>query len=117
MSTKNELDILFEEAYKDYVIEWNLENPPFGGPYLMQMLSESEFAYMCKIQPEYFGKKHNVILGKQAMSWEEQVQWVMRNTDVELENLYIVEEIAKETTPKNFYTLTYKDKTAIYRYE
>jgi thymidylate synthase len=35
------------------------------------------------------------------MTWEEQVQWVMRNTDVELENLYIVEEIAKDTTPKH----------------
>lgn len=33
------------------------------------------------------------------MTWEEQVQWVMKNTDVEWENLYIVEEIAKETTP------------------
>lgn len=33
-------------------------------------------------------------------TWEEQVQWVMKNTDVEWENLYIVEEIAKETTPK-----------------
>ena len=33
------------------------------------------------------------------MTWEEQVQWVMRNTNVELENLYIVEEIAKPTTP------------------
>ncbi len=35
------------------------------------------------------------------MTWEEQVQWVMKNTDVELENLYIVEEVAKETTPKH----------------
>jgi thymidylate synthase len=35
------------------------------------------------------------------MTWEEQVQWVIRNTDVEMENLYIVEEIAKDTTPKN----------------
>jgi thymidylate synthase len=34
------------------------------------------------------------------MTWEEQVQWVMKNTDVEMENLYIVEEIAKDSTPK-----------------
>ena len=34
------------------------------------------------------------------MTWEEQVQWVMKNTDVELENLYIVEEIFKDSTPK-----------------
>ena len=35
------------------------------------------------------------------MTWEEQVHWVMKNTDVEMENLYIVEEIAKDTTPKH----------------
>jgi len=35
------------------------------------------------------------------MTWEEQVQWVMKNTDVELENLYILEEIAKDSTPKH----------------
>ena len=35
------------------------------------------------------------------LSWEEQVKWVMKNTDVEWENLYIVEEVAKDTTPEN----------------
>lgn len=39
------------------------------------------------------------------MTWEEQVQWVMKNTDVEWENLYIVEEIAKDTTPTHVVTL------------
>ena len=38
------------------------------------------------------------------MTWEEQVQWVLKNTDVELENLYIVEEIAKPTTPTHITT-------------
>jgi thymidylate synthase len=33
-------------------------------------------------------------------TWEELTQWVMKNTDVELENVYIVEEVYKETTPK-----------------
>ena len=36
---------------------------------------------------------------KREMTWEERVQWVMKNTDVEWENLYIVEEVAKDTTP------------------
>jgi thymidylate synthase len=39
-------------------------------------------------------------IGRQ-MTWEEKVQWVLKNTDVELENLYITEEIYKETTPKH----------------
>lgn len=38
------------------------------------------------------------------MTWEEQVQWVLKNTDVELENLYIVEEIAKPSTPTHVVT-------------
>ena len=41
------------------------------------------------------------------LSWEEQVQWVMKNTDVELENLYIVEEIAKSSTPKRAISLMF----------
>lgn len=43
------------------------------------------------------------------MTWEEQVQWVMKYTDVELENLYIVEEIYKPTTPTKVVTTTTKD--------
>ena len=38
------------------------------------------------------------------MTWEQQVQWVMKNTDVEWENLY-VEEVAKDTTPTHMVTL------------
>lgn len=49
------------------------------------------------------------------MTWEEQVQWVIKNTDVELENLYIVEEIAKSTTPTHI-TITQKGKELITTY-
>jgi hypothetical protein len=41
---------------------------------------------------------------KRRMTWEEQVQWVMKNTDVEWENLYIVEEVYKDTTPTHIVT-------------
>ena len=34
------------------------------------------------------------------MTWAERVQWVMKNTDVEMENLYITEEVYKDSTPK-----------------
>jgi hypothetical protein len=40
---------------------------------------------------------------KREMTWEERVQWVMKNVqwvkDVEWDNLYLTEEINKETTP------------------
>jgi thymidylate synthase len=45
------------------------------------------------------------------LTWEEQVQWVMKNTDVELENVYIVEEVAKETTPKRAISLMWNQRS------
>jgi len=45
------------------------------------------------------------------LSWEEQVQWVMKNTNVEMENLYIVEEIAKDTTPKRAISLVWNQRS------
>jgi len=45
------------------------------------------------------------------LTWEEQVQWVLKNTDVELENLYIVEEIAKPSTPKRAISLMWNQRS------
>jgi thymidylate synthase len=45
------------------------------------------------------------------LSWEEQVQWVMKNTNVEWENLYIVEEIAKSSTPKRAISLMWNQRS------
>jgi thymidylate synthase len=45
------------------------------------------------------------------LTWEEQVQWVMKNTDVEWENVYIVEEVAKPTTPKRAISLMWNQRS------
>jgi thymidylate synthase len=45
------------------------------------------------------------------LTWEEQVEWVMKNTNVELENVYIVEEVAKETTPKRAISLMWNQRS------
>ena len=45
------------------------------------------------------------------LTWEEQVKWVMKNTDVEWENLYIVEEIAKDSTPKRAISLMWNQRS------
>ena len=45
------------------------------------------------------------------LTWEEKVQWVMKNTDVEWENLYIVEEIAKDSTPKRAISLMWNQRS------
>jgi thymidylate synthase len=39
------------------------------------------------------------------MTHEEKIQWVMKNTDVEMENLYIYEETLKESTPQFYLDL------------
>jgi len=45
------------------------------------------------------------------LTWEEQVQWVLKNTDVELENIYIVEEIAKPSTPTRAISLMWNQRS------
>jgi hypothetical protein len=45
-----------------------------------------------------------VVIERRPMTWEESIQWVMKHTDVEWENLYIVEELYKDTTPKTVIT-------------
>ena len=45
------------------------------------------------------------------LTWEEQVQWVMKNTNVEWENVYIVEEIAKPSTPKRAISLMWNQRS------
>jgi hypothetical protein len=46
------------------------------------------------------------VIEKRPMTWEERVQWVMKYTDVEWENLYITEEVYKETSPTTIVTLS-----------
>jgi len=45
------------------------------------------------------------------LTWEEQVHWVLKNTNVELENVYIVEEIAKPSTPKRTISLMWNQRS------
>jgi thymidylate synthase len=45
------------------------------------------------------------------LTWEEQVHWVLKNTNVELENVYIVEEIAKPSTPKRAISLMWNQRS------
>jgi hypothetical protein len=70
-----------------------------------EFLNHDEFAESCGVD-----------ITRREMTWEEKVQWVMKNTDVEMENLYIVEEIAKPTSPTHVIELFYKGKE-VKRYE
>lgn len=58
-----------------------------------------------------FAKEWGLTFETRDLTWEETTGWVMRYTDVELENLYIVEEAHKETTPNKLTTVTYGNQT------
>jgi hypothetical protein len=63
-----------------------------------------------------FSDQWGIVIETRQMTWDESTQWVMQNTNVEWENLYIVEEVYKKSTPNEIKSITYKDKTAS-RYE
>jgi hypothetical protein len=71
--------------------------------------NQEEFINKFKTDQE-FSERWGLKIEERELSWEERVQWVMKNTDVEWENLYIVEEINKESSPTKLITLTYNEE-------
>jgi hypothetical protein len=108
---------IIDEAYENYAdSHWTPpENPnsKLLAPQLWSLIpmqhNKESFIHEIKTNPK-FSEKWGLKIEEIKLTWEEQVQWVMKNTDVEWENLYIVEEIAKDTTPKRLLTVTYKDE-------
>jgi thymidylate synthase len=45
------------------------------------------------------------------LTWEEKVQWVFKNTDIDMENFYITNEIYKDTTPKRAISLMWNQRS------
>ena len=115
---------IVDDAYKNYVriyenFEWtddfckkNLKD--CGDQW--EVLPKEEFINKIKTDPE-FSKRWGLKIEERELSWEERVQWVVKNTDVEWENLYIVEEVNKESSPTKLITLTYKEEEKIEVYE
>lgn len=57
-----------------------------------------------------FGHSFDILITKFELTFDDKIRWVMKNTDVELENLYIVEEVYKPTTPTKLVRLKYKNE-------
>jgi len=121
MNTKNyeaQYTELIDQAFKDFAdSHWTHGNP--DAQLLAEQLSgvkpmmhnRESFEAEARRNP-VFAEQFGLAFETRDLTWEETVQWVMKYTDVELENLYIVEEAAKDTTPKKLTTLTYKNQTA-----
>ena len=58
-----------------------------------------------------FSERWGFKIVEKNLSFEEKIQWVMKNTDVELENLAITEEAFSDRTPNKLVTVTYKGET------
>jgi hypothetical protein len=106
---KYKIENLFDTRW-DVIIEMNTSDNT--KPYFAtgRRLSQEEFINKCKTDTE-FSERWGLKIEERELSWEERVQWVMKNTDVEWENFYITEEVHKPSSPTKLITITYKDKT------
>jgi hypothetical protein len=115
--TKERYNQIIDEVYETYLkggdIKWlkqvDVSSTPLGSMVIPIPYSKNEFIHKCKTDQE-FSEKWGLKIEERELSWEERVQWVMKNTDVEWENLYIVEEINKESSPTKLITLTYNEE-------
>lgn len=71
------------------------------------------FVSKCKTDPE-FSSAWNLRFETKDMSFEDKIQWVMKYTDVDLENLAITERAADPSTPSKLNVVEYNNETAAY---
>jgi len=104
------IDVFYKNYLKNCLSrKWMKKNFFFDGSFNHHLYLREEFINKCKTDQE-FSEKWGLKIEERELSWEERVQWVMKNTDVEWENLYIVEEVNKESSPTKQITLTYQNE-------
>lgn len=110
---KNEkFNKLIDEVYNDYLKTHQYE------PFILEdEMGLSKDQFIQKATNNYgFSFLFGLEFRERNLTFEEQIEWVMRNTDVEMENLYITEEVYKPTTPTKMVTLLYKgEETKFYK--
>ena len=101
---KDKFNKCIEEVYQNYLETHNYE--PF---ILFDEMNLSKEDFIKKATNNYgFSFLFGLELNERTLTFEEQVQWVMKYTDVEMENLYITEEVYKPTTPTKLIRLFYE---------
>ena len=108
---KNEkFNQVIDEVY-NYYLETHKDEPFI----LEDEMDLSKDEFVKKATNNYgFGYLFGISINERNLTFEEQIEWVMRYTDVEMENLYITEEVYKPTTPTKIVTLFYKGEETQY---
>jgi len=101
---------LIDDAYENY-----LNTHEYESFIMSDEMNLTKDEFIKKVNSSYgFANIFGLDIDKKEMTWDEKVQWVIKNTDVEWENVYIVEEAHKETTPTKVITMTYKNQVVKY---
>ena len=111
-----------KKAYEDYSTAYELDNsigvallPSTPGKRIYHKPVFEMFVDIAANDPQ-FAAKWNIKVEARDMTWDERVRWVINNTDVELENLFITEEVLKPTTPTRVTIFTYNGQSG-FKYE
>ena len=102
--TKDKFNQIIDDAYQNYLDNHHYE------PFILEEemdLSKEDFINTAK-NNYGFSFLFGLELNERKLTFEEQIQWVMKHTDVEMENFYITEEVYKPTTPTKLVRLFYK---------
>lgn len=107
--TQKMIEMTIDEAYDNYV---RVRIPKVNSSYH----NKKNFIERIK-SDENFSSKWKLSIKESTMTFEEKIEWVMRNTDVELENLAITEKVHDPSTPNKKTVVRYKDSGSIILYE
>jgi hypothetical protein len=104
---KETFNKIIDQVYIDY------QNLHQDEPFILSEemgLSKDEFINKAT-NNRCFGLLFGLDLTEKKLTFEEKINWVMRNTDVDLENLAITERAMHPDTPIKLITLKYQNKT------
>jgi hypothetical protein len=88
-----QLEIL-NSAYSDY---YNSHSRTIDGILYVMPIAHSKESFIQAAKSDY--GFDGIKISERDLTWSEQVQWVMHNTNVELENLAITEAVYNKLTP------------------